>query len=405
MRKLENIILFLIIFNVVLLPAYSQEPNAPPALNQGQIEQLVAPVALYPDSLLSQIFMASTYPLEIVQAYRWVEVNKGMKGDEFAAALEKQNWDPSVKSLTNFPSVLKMMNEKLDWMQKLGDAFLSQQKDVMAAVQNLRSKAYDQGNLKSNTEQVVTKEEQTIVIESPEPQEIYVPTYDPSVVYGSWAYPAYPPYYYYPPGYVSGSNLLSFGAGFGLGAAWGYAWGHCDWHGGDINVDYNRNLNYNRNIDRGRYAQQYGNRGQFNQGGMREWQHDPSHRGGVAYSNQTVAQRFNHASNANAMQARDAYRGRTQGGQNLQGNADRVNRQQAMQRQSQLSSGSAARYTGSGGVSNRGSAFQDMNRGNSVRSDSSRGQASRQSMSRPSGGGGGGGRGGGGGGRGGGGRR
>ena len=140
-----------------------------------------------------QILMASTYPLEVVQAGRWTKANQNLKGDALTAALEKENWDASVKSLVNFPQVLDLMNEKLDWTQKLGDAFLAQQKDVMDTVQKLREKAGAQGNLKSSEQQkvIVEKETQTIVIEPANPQVVYVPTYNPTVVYGTWWYPSY----------------------------------------------------------------------------------------------------------------------------------------------------------------------------------------------------------------------
>ena len=195
------------------LVAQSESKEKP--FKQEELDQLLAPIALYPDSLLTQIFMASTYPLEVVQAGRWVEQNESLTGDDLTAALEQQNWDPSVKSLVNFPQVLEMMNAKLDWTQKLGDAFLAQQKDVMDTVQNLRNKAEAEGNLKTNQEQkvIVEKETQTIIIEPSNPQIVYVPTYNPTVVYGRWWYPAYTPYYYYPPGYVAGATLFSFGVG------------------------------------------------------------------------------------------------------------------------------------------------------------------------------------------------
>ena len=146
----------------------AQSGGGDKTFKQEELDQLLAPVALYPDSLLAQIFMASTYPLEVVQAGRWAKKNKDLKGDALASALEKENWDPSVKSLVNFPQVLEMMNEKLDWTQKLGNAFLAQQKDVMDTVQKLRAKAEAQGNLKSSEEQkvVVEKETKTIIIES-----------------------------------------------------------------------------------------------------------------------------------------------------------------------------------------------------------------------------------------------
>jgi hypothetical protein len=170
----------------------------PPPFKPEEIEALVAPIALYPDSLLSQVLMASTYPLEIVQAARWVKANPNTKGDAAVKAVESQTWDVSVKSLVAFPQVLDPMNEKLDWTQKLGDAFLADQKAVLDAVQRLRQKAEKSGNLKTTEQQKVIIEEaapqQTVVkIEPANPQVIYVPAYNPTVVYGAWGYPAYPP--------------------------------------------------------------------------------------------------------------------------------------------------------------------------------------------------------------------
>ena len=140
--------------------------------------------------------MASTYPLEVVQADRWAKQNEGLQGDALTKALEQKNWDPSVKSLVNFPQVLQMMGEELNWTQKLGDAFLAQQEEVMGTVQNLRKKAEAEDNLKTTKEQtvIVEKETQTIIIESADPKVVYVPTYNPTVVYGPWWYPSYPPY-------------------------------------------------------------------------------------------------------------------------------------------------------------------------------------------------------------------
>ena len=210
-----------------------------------ELEQIVAPIALYPDDLLAQVFMASTYPLEIVQAARWSKEHPEVKGDAVAAEMQKQVWDPSVKSLVAFPEVLTMMNEKLDWTVKLGDAFLAQQKEVMDAVQRLRKKAKDAGNLNSTKEQVVKTEPapagapapQIIIIESSSPEVVYVPTYNPTVVYGAWPYPAYPPYYYYPPAYVPGAAFFSFSMGVVVGGA---LWGNCNWGGGDVDIDVNR---------------------------------------------------------------------------------------------------------------------------------------------------------------------
>ncbi|MGH7179624.1 MAG: DUF3300 domain-containing protein, partial [Tepidisphaeraceae bacterium] len=208
-------------------PALAQTPapsTAPasdkPALTQAELEQLLAPIALYPDSVLTQMLMASTYPVEIVQADRWAKENKNLKGDALATDLEKQPWDPSVKSLVNFPDVLTMMSEKLDLTVKIGDAFIGQQADVMNTIQALRAKAQASGNLKTNEQQKIIVEPapapttvvvqgatppppQIITIEPAQPQVIYVPTYNPTVVYGTWPYPAYPPAPYYPPGYVA----------------------------------------------------------------------------------------------------------------------------------------------------------------------------------------------------------
>ena len=288
----------------------SAAESAQQTIKPEEIEQLVAPIALYPDSLLSQIFMASTYPLEVVEASRWAKQNQNLKGDALAQALEKQDWDPSVRSLVNFPDVLSKMSEKLDWTQKLGDAFLSQQKEVMDAVQRLRAKAEAAGNLKTTEQQKVIVEEKVIKIEPASPQVVYVPTYNPTVVYGAWPYPAYPPYPWYPPGYVFGS-MFAFGAGVALGAAWGYAWGGANWGRGEVNVNVNRNTNFNTNINREQAKQNLQARGQ-REGGS--FQHDPSHRKGVGYRDDNTAQKFNRGSDAQAAKAREDFRGRAEGG-------------------------------------------------------------------------------------------
>jgi uncharacterized membrane protein YgcG len=362
------------------------QPAGPAAFKPEELEQMLAPIALYPDSMLSQILMASTYPLEVVQADRWAKQNKDLKGDPLTAALEKQPWDPSVKSLVNFPQVLAMMSEKLDWTQKLGDAFLAQQKDVMAKVQDLRRKAVEAGNLKTTNEQKVVVEKETIIIESASPQVVYVPTYNPTVVYGTWAYPAYPPAYYYPPGYAAGTALLSFGAGMAVGAAWGYAWGGCDWHGGDVDVDVNRNTNINRNIDRGKYATQY-------QGGRGNWQHNPEHRKGVSYRDQGTAQKFNRASTNDAIKSRENYRGRAEAGRQdlARGGADQFKgRTDAGQRGGPEARPAGAQAGRRDVAGPRDSAFSGMDRdGSATRDYSNRGSSSRQSMSSGSRGGGG----------------
>jgi Protein of unknown function (DUF3300) len=412
----------------------SAAESAQQTIKPEEIEQLVAPIALYPDSLLSQIFMASTYPLEVVEASRWTKQNQNLKGDALAQALEKQDWDPSVRSLVNFPDVLSKMSDKLDWTQKLGDAFLSQQKEVMDAVQRLRAKAQAAGNLQTTEQQKVIVEEKVIKIESPSPQVVYVPTYNPTVVYGAWPYPAYPPYPWYPPGYAFGASMLAFGTGVALGAAWGYAWGGCNWGRGDVDVNINRNTNFNNTINRNNFSQKVG------QGGQGQWQHDPSHRKGVGYRDNNTAQKFNRGSDAQAAKAREDFRGRAEGGrQELArqgGPGDRgglgekgglgdrggVGDKGGLGDRGGTSKGGgvgdrgglADRGGSGGGVGDRGGgpgnrggggggdAFQGMGRGGDVRSASSRGAASRSS-SASRGGGGGGARAGGGGGRGGGG--
>jgi len=357
-----------------------------------QLTQMVAPIALYPDELLSQILMASTYPLEVVQASRWVKQNKGLKEDALAKALEKLPWDPSVKSLVNFPQVLDMMNEKLDWTATLGDAFLSQPKEVMSMVQKLRAKAETEGNLKTTAEQkvVVEKETQTIIIQPASPQVVYVPVYNPTVVYGAWPYPYYPPYYYYPTGYVAGAAAFSFLAGVAVGAAWGYAWGGCNWHGGNVDIDINRNANINRNINRGNYANQMPARGQ---GGQGTWQHNPQHRQGVAYRDQGTSQRFgqSQARSAENRQAARGYGDRGSVGSREGGQGRDLGSSGGMGSRESLGQSGSRERTGGGDRS----AFGGSGSGKSERMASQRGRTSRGS----SGGGsrGGGGRGGGGG--------
>src|ERR1044072_226103 len=205
--------------------------------------------------------MASSYPLEVALADRWTKQNASLKGDALTKALEAQDWDPSVKSLVNFPQVLTMMSEKLDWTQRLGDAFLADQKRVLDTIPSLRAKAQAYGNLKSNKEQPVVVEKKIIKIEPANPQVVYVPTYNPTVVYGAWPYPAYPPYAYYPPAYTPGAALFTFGVGMAVGAA---LWGNCNWGGGDVNIDTSNYNSFNRtNIKNG------------------NWQHQVDHRKGV----------------------------------------------------------------------------------------------------------------------------
>ena len=276
-------------------------------LSSAELDALVAPIALYPDTLLAQVLMASTYPLEVVQADRWVTANKKLKGDALKAAAEKQPWDVSVKSLVATPSVLEMMSQNLDWTQKLGDAVLAQQPDLMDGVQRMRTRAYDAKKLSSGSQQTVSVRQesgrQAITIESAQPDTVYVPYYDPAVVYGSWPYPAYPPYYFPAPGYIATGVVatgLAFGAAYALGR-----WNNGNYWGG--NVNWNNN---NINIDRNRVS---------------HWQHNPQHRHGVQYRNSNVQQRFagNNDIRAGAGERMD-FRGRS-GDQVLRPEGDRGN--------------------------------------------------------------------------------
>jgi hypothetical protein len=221
--------------------------------NAEQLDALLAPIALYPDALLAQVLMAATYPLEVVSASRWVDepANKDLTSDALTGALANQVWDPSVKSLIPFPQVLAMLNGNLDWTQQLGYAFATQQADVMNSVQRLRQQAQAAGYLKTTEQQRVVVEKTTIIIEPASLQTVYVPVYSPTVVYGAWPYPAYPPIYIPPPpGYVAGSAIvagLAFATGVAVvGSLWG--WARPAWYGGSVNVNVSRynTINVNR---------------------------------------------------------------------------------------------------------------------------------------------------------------
>lgn len=283
--------------------------EAPAVFRQEELDQMLAPIALYPDPLLVQVLMAATYPLEVAIAARWAQANPDLKDDRLAEALEQRDWDPSVKSLVNFPSVLGMMNERLDWTQKLGDAFLAQEEQVMATVQTLREKAYTQGSLRASGNQNVVVQDKVIVVEPANPEVITVPVYDPYVVYGPWWYPAYPPYAFYPPGFIVGSNVLFFGAGVFFGAAWGYAWGGFDWHHHQCFVDVHRHVRFNPHIDRRRYAERFA----AGPDGRGRWRHDPTHRKGVIYRDMPTRERFGQGQRPGTG-ARQEFRGRVPDG-------------------------------------------------------------------------------------------
>ena len=292
------------LFPIGTVSAQDQPASAKPQqqlLDAAHLDQLVAPIALHPDPLLAQVLMASTYPLEVVQADRFAKANKKLKGDKLKEALAKQDWDASVKELVSTPTVLAMMNDKLDWTQTLGDAVLAQQADVMDAIQRLRAKAQANGKLETTKQQTVTvrqeADQQVIEIEPASPDVVYVPYYDPAVVYGEWPYPEYPPYYYPPPsGYIVGGAIatgLAWGAAYAVGRE---IWDDIDWNRGDINIDVDRNIDIDRNVDIDR---------NFN-----KWEHNSHHRRGVSYKNDAVRNKFARADTRPADRKLD-YRGRS----------------------------------------------------------------------------------------------
>lgn len=321
------------------LPAMAQnqpppgaQQAAPPAaqqaqqLGQAELAQLLAPIALYPDDLVAQILTASTYPLEVVEAERWVNEHPNLQGAALQDAMQQQPWDPSVKGLTAVPQVLAMMSDKLDWTQQLGEAFLAQPNDVSNAIQQLRAKAQATGNLKSSKQITVSTvaasgpppapppagvdpallppppPPEYIVIEPADPDVYYVPIYDPAVVYGPWAWPAYAPFYWYPPGYVLGAAVIGFGVGFFVGSAlWcHYNWGG-GWSGGPVSINVAR---YNRFNHTNFVAQR---------NGFSNWHFDAAHRGTVGFRNATLRQQFGGANNLRG--TRGTFQGTLQGTQ------------------------------------------------------------------------------------------
>src|SRR6201998_220228 len=349
-------------------PAGEEVARIPPE----QLDSLVAPIALYPDPMLSQTLVASTYPLEIIQLQQWLAQNKNLKEQALADAVKKQYWDPSIQAMAALPDVVKQMSENIKWTTDLGNAFLAQQSDVMDAVQRMRKKAQDGGNLKSSEQQKVeTKEvesKQVIVIEQANPEVVYVPSYNPTVVYGAPAYP-YPPIAYPPPGYYAAGMAISFGIGMAMGAAWGGGWGYnSNWGGGNNNININTNNNFVRNSN-------ISNR----TSGGNNWQHNPQRRGAAPYSNGATAKKFGGTARGDSMTSRQARARQSQGqrGGGVQQAGDRGSlgaRQQPSTRDRGTSGNrdrSAAGDRGAGGrdAGNRGAAANNRsaNRGNGDR--------------------------------------
>jgi hypothetical protein len=341
-------------------------------LTPEQIDSLVAPIALYPDPLLSQTLVASTYPLEIVQLQQWLAQNKKLKEKELAEAVKKQDWDPSIQAMAALPDVVKQLAENVKWTTDLGNAFLAQQSDVMDAVQRMRAKAKDKGNLKSTEQQKVetktVESKQVIVIEQANPEVVYVPTYNPVVVYGAPVYP-YPAVYYPPVGYYAAGMAISFGVGVAMGAAWGGGWGYGAGWGGNNDITVNRNNTFVNNSNRNF---QGGNRG--------SWQHNPQHRGGAPYSDRATANRYGGSARGESLQSRQSSaQARQQGSMERRGGAESASANRASSRESLNSMDRGGNRANSGAFGSGGGGGGDGFSGSSARASSARGSSSMRS--------------------------
>lgn len=363
--------------------------SAQTTLDPARLDQMMAPIALYPDALLSQILMGATYPDNVAEAVKWSAGHRALTGDAAVKAVSAENWDPSVKSLVAFPSVMDLMGRQPAWVKSVGDAFLAEPNAVMDSVQRLRKQAKDAGNLKTTEQQRVstqtTGDKTVVVIEPANPQVVYVPAYNPAVIYGTWPYPAYPPYYYPPPPGSAFATALVGGIGFGLGVAaidsmWGgFNWGHSDV---DINVNRYNNINVNNRI----------NDSHTNVA----WQHNASYRGNTPYADAGTRNQFDNQRQAgarpapapNSLQAERAraaqsFEGRT--GQAIPGYAAPANRSDMGKRTQGANNVSAADRQRAdqtaardrSRAANSGSAFHGAGDGDQMRREWDRGNVDR----------------------------
>jgi hypothetical protein len=307
-------------------PPPAQGAPAGPQLSEPQLEDLVAPIALYPDNLLSQILVASTYPIEVVEAQQWLQQNRNLTGQALVNAAQRQNWDPSVQALVVFPDVLARLNQDIRWTTDLGNAFLAQQPDVMAAVQQMRARAQANGKLRPGPQENVVTQTQNgmsaIQIVPTDPGTVYVPYYNPEWVWGPPPYGIYPPLIY--PGLDVGFSFFPgidlgfyFGGGWGLWGGFGWGWGP-NWFGGGIFLNAG-------------FFHRFGFR-DFHPGlrGSNAWVHDPAHRLGVAYPNRAVANRFGGAQRVGGERA--AGNAAARGNEAFRGNAAPAARAESGQR-------------------------------------------------------------------------
>ncbi len=400
MKRLLAIFGNILLLTMIFLPfgvSYAEEKK----ISEAELDQMMAPIALYPDSLLSQILMATTYPADITEAVQWSKDNPKQEGDAAVKAVQGKTWDPSVMSLVAFPQVLTMMGTQPDWVKSVGDAFLAKPEDVMDTVQKLRKKAKDQGNLETTEQQKVVVEEKAtetiIVIEPANPQVVYVPVYNTTVVYGTWWWPHYRPWYYYPPGYAVGSAVMR-GVGFAVGVGITHAlWGNCSWgrgHG-NVNINVNRynNINVNKKIN--------------SKNRNTNWNHNSNNRGNSTSRNKAKLQQTNNK--RPGTQQRQDYRGRdtqrdqarttldkravspSEGRKQLKGDGGSKARASVNQADRDFSQHKSSRNMGSSKQTNRTSSSSRQSRNNAfkgagnsrqTKQNINRGNSSNRSMSR-----------------------
>lgn len=352
------------------LPAQEQTTSSQPTaakIPADQLDSLVAPIALYPDPLLAQTLAASTYPLEVVQLQQWLAKNPNLKDKELADAAGKQDWDPTIQAMAGLPDVVKRLADDIQWTTDLGNAFLAQQSDVMDAVQRMRKKAQDKGNLKSGNEvkieTKVVESKEIIIVEQANPQVVYVPSYNPTVVYGAPVY-AYPPIYYPPAGYYAAGMAVSFGVGVAMGAMWGGGWGWgCGWGNNDIDINVNNNFNRNANINRNTNVNRSGNVNRGANSG--KWSHNSQHRGGTPYSSRSTASKYGGNARGDSLSSR-------QSSARQQVNRQSGNMQSSSRSSNRSPSGSNYRSSGSSSRSNYNpSASSNRSSGSNYRSSGS----------------------------------
>ncbi|MDO6679133.1 DUF3300 domain-containing protein [Shewanella sp. 4_MG-2023] len=261
--------------------AYSQDAEQ---LSEAQLAQMLAPIALYPDSLLTHILIASTYPLEVVQAHRWQQENSQLDSEQKMQQAEQQDWDPSVMALVAFPTVLEKLNEDLDWTQELGEAFLQDEETVLASIQTLRHQADEANSFDDMENMTITREEKQIIIEPARTEVVYVPYYDPRIVYGSWRWNAYPPVYWRYPSYVHYRPNRPIYWGPSVYINFNYFFGAVHWSSRRVVVINHHKTRYYRKPHKIAYSQ-----------GSHRWKHKPAHRRGVAYKAPRVSHKYDRA--------------------------------------------------------------------------------------------------------------